>query len=162
MDQRQPPADPTEGMAEAARQFLERQAKALVQFCQQPALLQRCLWLAGLHQPGDNQRLRLCSRPATGPYQVSGQPLQGTYSLVAIDDDELAVVSFRHHHNRYLLSHFRQRGQQSALLFRVGQPQSLVTQLELMKLQFHRLVLSYPKKRERSATIAAYLHSLFF
>jgi hypothetical protein len=102
---------------ETPGQFLPGEAKAVVQFGQQPALFERRLGLGGLHQAGGDQGFGLFPRPATGPHGVSAQTAQGANPLVAIDDDEGALGRLLHHHDGNLLADLRQGRQQSPLGF---------------------------------------------
>jgi hypothetical protein len=65
--------------------------------------------------------------------------LQSRDALIAVDHQvTLRVVRHGHHHNRHLLTHGGQRGQQATLPLRLARPQMLPAPIQLVKLQLHR------------------------
>jgi len=135
IDQGQPPRDPTRAAIKAARQLLSPVAVALLQLRQQPALLQCCLVFGEAQRAVQHQSLGFAHRPDHRFHRVPAQLLEGRQTLVAVDDHEAVRLAFRgHHHDRRLLSHFRQRGQQAPLPSRMANPQMLPASIELVKL----------------------------
>ena len=138
-DQRQPSRYPAHAVIEAARQLLQTIPKALLQFCQQPALFQRRLVLAPAQRAVEHQRLRLAQRPDHRLHRVPAQLLQRRQPLVAVDHQvTIRRVGHRHHHNRRLLAGGGQRSQQPPLSLRTANPQMFSVPIELVKLQSHR------------------------
>jgi len=137
-DQGQPPRYPLRTAVEAAGQFFHPEAKLPLQFHQQPAFFQRRLAFAPAQATIQQQGFGLTHGPQHGFHGVSPQLLQGGDALVAIDHQiTVGLVCNSNHHNRRLLAHRCQRGQQAPLPLGTMHPQMLPAPVELMKLQLH-------------------------
>jgi hypothetical protein len=86
IDKRQPTRYPTRAAIKAARQLVETIAKALLQFNQQPAFLQRRLMFRPAQRTVQDQSFGLAHRPDHGFHRVPAQLLQRHRPLVAVDD----------------------------------------------------------------------------
>lgn len=86
LDQGQPPRHPAHAAIEAPCQLLESITEALLEFRQQPALLQRRLALRPAQRAVQHQRLDLGHRPDHRFHRVPAQLLQCREALVAVDD----------------------------------------------------------------------------
>ena len=114
--QGQPPRHPTEAAIKAARQLLLSIAVALLQLRQQPTFFQRRLVGGEAQRAVQEQGLGGAQRPDHRFHRVPAQLLEGRQALVAVDDHIAVHLAFeRHHDDRRLLPHFRQRGQQLPL-----------------------------------------------
>jgi hypothetical protein len=146
IDQGQPPRDPTRAAIKAAGQLLPSITVALLQLRQQPALFQRGLRFGPAQRAVQEQCLDFAQGPDHRFHRVPAQLLEGGQALVAINDQVAVRLAFdRHHHDRRLLPHFRQRGQQAPLPSWVANPQMLPTPIQLVKLQLHS---SAPLRRQ--------------
>jgi hypothetical protein len=138
IDQGQPPRHPTRAAIKAAGQLLLPIAVALLQFRQQPALLQRGLLFGPAQRAVQEQSLDFAHWPDQRFHRVPAQLLERRQALVAINDQVAVRLAFdRHHHDRRLLPHFRQRGQQLPLPSGRANPQMLPAPVQLVKLQSH-------------------------
>ena len=123
IDQGQAPRHPTEAAIKAARQLLLSIAVALLQLRQQPAFFQRRLVFGEAQRAVQDQGLDFAHRPDHRFHRVPAQLLERRQALVAINDQVPVRLAFdRHHHDRRLLPHFRQRGQQLPLPSGSGEP----------------------------------------
>ena len=137
--QGQPSRYPTHTTIKPSRQLLQSVAETLLQLGQQPTHLQRGLMLAQAQRAVQQHRRSLAHRPNHGLHRVPSQLLYRRDPLVAVDHHVTVRLAFhRHHHDRRLLAHFRQRRQQSPLPRRMAHSQVLPTPVELVKLQLHR------------------------
>jgi len=80
------PRHPTHAAIEPPAQLIETIAEALLQFRQQPALLQRRLLRREAQRAIQHQRLGLTHRPEDSFHRVPAQLLQRRDALVAVDD----------------------------------------------------------------------------
>jgi hypothetical protein len=142
-DQRQPPRHPTHAAIKPSRQLLETIAEALLQFRQQPALLQRGLMRREAQRAVQHQRFGLAHRPDHRFHRVPAQLLERRDALVAVDDQvTVGLIGAGHHYDRRLLARFSQRGQQSPLPGWMADSQMLKAPIELVKFQWHRALAS--------------------
>ena len=138
-DQRQSTRYPTGTAVEAARQFVERIAVALLHFAQQPALLQVRFLLAHTQRPVQQQRVGFAHWPHHSLDRVAPQLLERGDALVAVDNHVAAgLVRRRYHDNGRLLAAFSQRRDQPPLPLRVADSQMFPAPVELVKFQLHR------------------------
>lgn len=137
-DQRQPPRYPTHAAIKTPRQFIETIAEALLQLCQQPALLQRCFVCGETQRPVQYQGLGFAHRPEHRIDGVAAQLLERRDPLEAIDHQVAAgLVRYGDDHDGRLLAQGGERCQKPLLLERMVYPQVLPSPVELMKLQLH-------------------------
>ena len=138
VNQRQPPRDPTCAAIKAARQLLPSIAVVLLQLRQEPTFFQRRFVCGEAQRAVQHQGLGFTQRPDHRSHRVPAQLLEGRQALVAINTQVPVRLAFdRHHHDRRLLSHFRQRGQQPPLPSGMANPQMLPALVQLVKLQSH-------------------------
>ena len=143
--QGQTPGDETGAPVETSSKLLQAQREALVQLGQKPALLDGRLALGGAQRAVQQQGLGGPHGPHRGLHRVLAQLLQRSQALVAVNH-QVALLSHRHHHDGDLLTTLGQRGQKTALTLRTARPQSLVAQVQLVKLQLHRSRASQPDR----------------
>lgn len=137
-DQRQPARDPTHIAIEPPRQLFDLVAEALFELGQQPSLLERRLMLAQAERAIQHQRLALAHRPDYGFHCVAPELLESRNALVPVDDQiAVRLIGHRHHHDRRLLAHLGQRGQQAPLALGTAHSQVLEAAVELVKLHVH-------------------------
>ena len=158
LHQRQPPRHPTGAAVEAARQFIEAIAEALLHLRQQPALFERAFRRAEPQRPRQQQSFGFAHRPDRGFHRVPAQLFQRGHALVAIDHQVTLGRPGGHHDDGRLLATVSQRGQQPALPVRLADSQMLPSPVQLVKLQLHRRLLgiqyarsldwSFPPARE--------------
>ena len=119
--QRQAPRHPTHAAVEAARQFLQRVAQALLHLPQQPALLQRAFLRTEAQRPVQQQSFGCAHRPDRGFDRVPAQLLERGDALVAVDHQiTVAVVWGKDHDDGRLLAGLSQGGQQAPLEVRLA------------------------------------------
>ena len=105
IDQSQPPRHPTGAAIEAARQFLQSIAEALLHLLQQPALLQRRLVRGETERAIQQQSLGLTHRPDHRFHRVPAQLLERRDPLVAVDHQvPVGLACGGHHHDGRLLA----------------------------------------------------------
>ena len=80
------------------------------------------------------KRFRFTQVPKRRSHRVLTEMKQSAHALEAIDD-QISSRHAGHHHNRNLLANLRQRAHQPALLLGPADAQSLVAQVDLVKLQ---------------------------
>jgi hypothetical protein len=141
LHQRQPPRDPTRAAVEAARQFLQSIAEALLHLHQQPALFERAFLRTEPQRPRQQHGFGLAHRPDSGFDRVPTELFQRGHALVAIDHQVMVRWPGGHHHDGRLLTAVSQRGQQSALPLRLTDSQMFPSPVQLVKLQLHRRLL---------------------
>ncbi len=125
---------PARAPREALRQILGTHP-AGVQRPQQPCLFDRGLRFVRALGMKKKQGFRLAQVPKRRPHRVLPELKQRAHPFESIDDQIPPGHGAGHHHDRDLLASLRQRGQQSALLLGTAYAQSLVAQVNLMKLQ---------------------------
>jgi hypothetical protein len=139
IDQRQPPRHPTHAAVEAARQLLQRVAKALFHLRQQPALFERAFLWTEAQRPLQQQSFGFAHRPDGGFHRVPAQLLQRGDALVAVDHHVAAAVVCRgDHDDGRLLAALSQGGRQPPLPVRLADSQMFPAPVQLVKLQLHR------------------------
>ncbi len=142
-DQRQTARYPGNAPIEAPCQILKAEPEAAMQLRQKPGLLNRGFSLGCAQGSVEEERFGFVHIPNRRSNGVLPQPAQGTDSLVTVDDQEaVRFTSQGDHDDGNLLTSFGQRGQQALLALRATGPKLLVTQIKLVKLQFHVL---FPK-----------------
>ena len=141
LHQRQAPRDPTGAAVEAARQFLQSIAEAMLQLRQQPTLFERAFLRAEPQRSRQQHRFGLVHRPDRGFHRVPAKLFQRGDALVAIDHQITVRRSGGHHDDGYLLTAVSQRSQQSALPLRLKDSQMCPSSVQLVKLQLHRRLL---------------------
>jgi hypothetical protein len=141
LHQRQPPRDPTGAAVEAARQFIQTIAEALLHLRQQPALFERTLLRAEPQRPRQQQSFGFAHRPDRGFDRVPAQLFQRGHALVAVDHQVTVRRPGGHHDDGCLLTAIRQRRQQPALPVRLADSKMLPSPVQLVKLQLHRRLL---------------------
>src|SRR5258708_11396565 len=109
--QGQATADPADRASEATGQLFLGQLESLVEFHEQPALLQRRFRFPRVPQPTHHQGFRLAALPAEAADCVAAETAQGTHALVAIDHYKVFITTLLHHHDRNLLADFSERAQ---------------------------------------------------
>jgi hypothetical protein len=135
--QRQPPRHPTGAAVEAARQFVERIAEAMLHLRQQPTLFERAFLRAEVQRPRQQQGFGLAHRPDRGFHRIPAQLFQRGHAFVAIDHQVTVRRWGGHHDDGCLLPAVGQRGQQSALPLRLTDSQMFPSPVQLVKLQVH-------------------------
>ena len=142
LHQRQPPRYPTRAAVEAARQFIQSIAEALLHLRQQPALFERAFLRAEPQRPRQQQSFGFAHRPDRGFDRVPAQLFQRGHALVAIDH-QVTVRRVRRddHDDGRLLAAVSQRRQQPALPLRLADSQMFPSPVQLVKLQLHRCLL---------------------
>ncbi len=138
LHQGQSPRDPTGAAVEAARQFIQTIAEALLHLRQQPALFERTLLRAEPQRSRQQQGFGFAHRPDRGFHCVPAQLFQRGHALVAVDHQVTVRRPGGHHDDGRLLAAIRQRRQQSALPVRLADSQMLPSPVQLVKLQLHR------------------------
>jgi hypothetical protein len=141
LHQRQSPRHPTGAAVEAARQFIERIAEALLHLRQQPALFQRTFRRAEPQRPRQQQGFGFAHRPDRGFDRVPAQLFQRGHALVAVDHQVAVRWPGGYHDDGRLLAAISQRRQQSALPVRLAHSQMFPSPVQLVKLQLHRRLL---------------------
>jgi hypothetical protein len=137
-DQSQAPRNPTDTAVKAAGQIIQPVAEALLEFRQQPTLLQGGFALRCPQRLAEQQRLGLGHLPNRCAHGVAAQPPQGRYPLVSVDDQvAVRMVADRHDHDRHLLARGCKRGEKSSLTVGASHAQVFESEIELMKLQVH-------------------------
>jgi hypothetical protein len=152
LHQRQSPRYPTGAAVEAARQFFQTIAEALLHLRQQPALFERTFLRAESQRPGQQKRFGFAHRPDRGFDRVPAQLLKRGHALVAVDHQVTLRRPRGHHDDGRLLAAVSQRRQQSALPVRLTDSQMLPSPVQLVKLQLHRrwLGIQYARSRDWS------------
>ena len=141
LHQRQPPRHPTGAAVEAACQFIQAIAEALLHLRQQPALFERAFLRAEPQRPRQQQSFGFVHRPDRGFDRVPAELFQRGHALVAIDHQVTVRWPGGHHDDGRLLTVVSQRGQQSALPLRLTDSQMFPSPVQLVKLQVHRCLL---------------------
>ena len=119
--QRQAPRHPTRAAVEAARQLLQRVAKAPLHLRQQPALFERAFVLAESQRPIQEQSFGFAHRPDGGFDCVPAQLLERRDALVTVDHHvAAAVVRGGDHDDGRLLAALSQRRHQVPLPVRLA------------------------------------------
>jgi len=112
--------------------------QAAMHLGKQPSLFERCFSFRCTRRPVQNQRFGFIHVPNRRAHRVPTETLQCSNPFVAVDDQESVwFVSQGNDHNRNLLASFGERSQQTPFAVRPAHPKPLVTQIELMKFQFH-------------------------
>ena len=155
LHQRQPPRHPTGAAVEAACQFIQAIAEALLHLRQQPALFESALLRAEPQRPRQQQRFGFAHRPDRGFHRVPAELFQRGHALVAIDHQVTVRRPGGHHDDGRLLAALSQRRQQSALPVRLADSQMPQSPVELVKLQLHRRLLGIQYARFRDWSFAA-------
>src|ERR1039457_6016299 len=138
LDQRQPPRHPAHAAVEAARQLLQRVAKALLPLRQQPALFQRGFLRAETQRPVQQQSFGFAHRPDGGFDRVPAELLGRRDALVAVDHQVAVAVAWgEDHHDGRLLARLSQRRHQAPLPVRLADSQVFPSPVELVKLPLH-------------------------
>jgi hypothetical protein len=141
LHQRQPPRHPTGAAVEAARQFIETIAEALLHLRQQPALFERAFLRTEPQRPRQQQSFGFAHRPDRSFYRIPAKLFQRGHALVAIDHQVMVRWPGGHYDNGGLLTAIRQRRQQPALPVWLADSQMFPSPVELVKLQLHRRLL---------------------
>ena len=156
LDQRQAPRHPTHAAVEAARQLLQRVAKALLHLRQQPALFERAFLWTEAQRPVQQQSFGFAHRPDSGFDGVSAQLFERREALVAVDHQVvIPVVWGEDHDDGCLLARLSQRCHQPPLQVRLADAQMFPSAVELVKLQLHRRLLGVQYARSRDWSFAA-------
>ena len=155
LHQRQPPRHPTGAAVEAACQFIQAIAEALLHLRQQPALFESALLRAEPQRPRQQQRFGFAHRPDRGFHRVPAELFQRGHALVAIDHQVTVRRPGGHHDDGRLLAALSQRRQQPALPVRLADSQMLPSPVELVKLQLHRRLLGIQYARSRDWSFPA-------
>jgi hypothetical protein len=153
--QGQPSRDPTQAAIKATRQLFLSVAVALLQLRQQPTFFQRRLVWGEAQRAVQHQGFGFAQWPDHRFHRVPAQLVEGRQALVTVDDHiTVHLADDRHHHDRRLLPHFRQRGQQLPLPSGRANPQVLPTPIQLVELQAH---LPAPLRRRGLVWMKRYL-----
>jgi len=136
--QRQAARDPRHAAVEPPGKIVQAQTQAAMKFGKQPSLFERRFSFRRAQGPVQNQRFGFIHVPHGRAHRVPAQTLQGSNPFVAVNDQEpVRLVRQGDNHNRNLLASFGERSQQTPFALRPADPKRFVTQIQLVKLQFH-------------------------
>jgi len=122
-----------------------------MQFPKKPALLEGGLGRRAAQGPVQNQGLGFPHGPHRDLDRVLAQPLERPHPFVPVDHHK-SVPLDRHHHDGDLLTVLRQGRYEPAFTLRTAYSQSLVAQIQLMKLDNHGTKrASRPPRKARPA-----------
>lgn len=107
-----------------------------MQFPKKPALLEGGLGRRAAQGPVQNQGLGFPHGPHRDLDRVLAQPLERPHPFVPVDHHK-SVPLDRHHHDGDLLTVLRQGRYEPAFTLRTAYSQSLVAQIQLVKLDLH-------------------------
>jgi hypothetical protein len=147
-DEGQPTADPTGGPVEPAGEFLQGEPEPASELLEEPRLLQSGLRAALSKRSSEKEGVGLGEVPAGGPDPIVLEARQRADALVAVDDDGSAGSGGgSDDDDGDELSHLGNRGHESSLLPGGEDPESFISQIELVQIQFHRRLI-FPHARK--------------
>ena len=134
---------------ETQGEIVQAQIETAMQFHQQPPLFQGGFPFGRTQRTIQYQRFGFGHVPYRGDHGIPSETFQRPDPFVAVDDDE-AIGFFRQCDNddRYLLSSFGKRRQQSPFAYRTAHVKIFIAQIKLVKFQFHSysLTVSFDRK----------------
>lgn len=135
---------PTGTAVKPSGKLLHPQTEAALKLRQKPTLFEGAGGFRHLQRPHQHQGVDLGEIPTNGLHSVASQSTQRTQALVAVDHNETPALTYAqgHRHDRYLLALLVQAQHQALLLDPRAGAQTLVAQVELMRLQ-----LQHPGRR---------------
>jgi hypothetical protein len=137
-DEGESPAHPAGGPIESAGQFFEGEPEPASDLLEEPRLLQGGLRASLPKRSCQKEGVGLRKVPARGPDHVLLEAHERADALVAVDHDRRGGSSVGHDdHDGNELSQLGEGGDESLVLLRGEDPESLVPQIELAQFQFH-------------------------